>query len=295
MPPGTESSDVDVSVIVIGHNVVEEILEALDSIEQHSDSLKLQTIVVDNGSTDGTHAAVAERFPDVTLIRLPVNEVHAARNHGLAIARGRFVMFLDSDARLTDGAMSELVRFLEERPEFGLVGPRLVYEDGDLQYSARRYPPLLLPLLRRPPLERFFEDGPVVRRHLMMDEALDEPREVEYLIGACLVFASDAALGARIDPHTLFTEDVDWCFQVRTTGYRIAYDPNATVVHTYRRPTAQTPLSRAALQHLLGFLRLHWKWRKQRRRLIEEGREIDRRGGRLDPEPESRLDPALRS
>jgi hypothetical protein len=278
----SKENEVDVSVIVIGHNVREEILDALESIERYSGSFRLQTIVVDNGSSDGTPDAVTERFPGVTVIRLPVNEVHAARNHGLAIAVGRFVMFLDSDARLTEGAMEELVRFLEQRPEYGLVGPRLVYEDGTLQYSARRYPPLLLPLLRRPPLERFFERGAIVRRHLMMDDQLDEPREVEYLIGACLLFSADAALGARIDSRTLFTEDVDWCFQIRTTGHRIAYDPRATVIHTYRRPTAQSPLSLAAMQHLLFFVFLQWKWRRERRRLIREGREIDRRQGRLD-------------
>jgi N-acetylglucosaminyl-diphospho-decaprenol L-rhamnosyltransferase len=277
-----DKNEVDVSVIVIGHDVCDEILEAVESIERHGNAFSLQTIVVDNGSTDGTPEAVAERFPGAVVIRLPVNEVHAARNHGLAIARGRFVMFLDSDARLTEGALEELIGFLEERPQFGMVGPRLVYEDGDLQYSARRYPPLLLPLLRRPPLKGLFERGPIVRRHLMMDDRLDEPREVEYLIGACLLFSEEAALGARIDPRTLFTEDVDWCFQIRTTGFRIAYDPEATVIHTYRRPTARSPVSRAALQHLLGFLRLHWKWRRQRRRLIREGREIDLRQGQLD-------------
>jgi hypothetical protein len=277
-----DQNEVDVSVIVIGHDVRDEILEAVESIERYGNAFSLQTIVVDNGSTDGTPEAVAERFPAVVVVRLADNEVHAARNHGLAIARGRFVMFLDSDARLTEGALEELVRFLEERPQFGMVGPRLVYEGGDLQYSARRYPPLLLPLLRRPPFKWLFERGPIVRRHLMMDDRLDEPREVEYLIGACLLFSEEAALGARIDPRTLFTEDVDWCFQIRTTGFRIAYDPEATVIHTYRRPTAQSPVSKAALQHLLGFLRLHWKWRRQRRRLIREGREIDLRQGQLD-------------
>lgn len=277
-----QPNEVDVSVIVIGYNVREEMLEAVDSVQRHGNPFTVETIVIDNGSTDGTPDAVAERFPAATLIRLPVNELHAARNHGLAVARGRFVMFLDSDARLTDGAMEELVRFLEERPQFGLVGPRLVYEDGDLQYSARRYPPLMLPLLRRPPLNRLFEKGRIVRRHLMMDDRLDEPREVEYMIGACLLFSAEAGRSAKIDSRLLFTEDVDWCFQIRTAGYRIGYDPRATVIHTYRRPTAQSPLSRAALRHLWGFLRLHWKWRRQRQRLLREGQEIDRRQGRLD-------------
>jgi GT2 family glycosyltransferase len=202
----------------------------------------------------------------------------------MRIARGRYVMFLDSDARLTDGALEELVGFLDERPEFGMVGPRLLYEDGELQYSARRYPPLNLPLLRRPPMKRFFEHTRTVRRHLMMDVPLREPREVEYMIGACLLFSKEAARKAGgIDPKIFFPmEDVDWCFRIRRAGYRIAYDPRATVVHTYRRQSAQSPFSRGALRHLVGFVRLHWKWRRERRRFLEEGEEIDRRQGRLD-------------
>jgi GT2 family glycosyltransferase len=275
-------SGVDVSVIVIGQNVREEIVEALESIQ--GDPLTVETIFVDNASGDGTPDLVAERFPTVTVIRLPVNAQGAARNHALRIAQGRFVMFLDSDARLTDGALQELVRFLEEQPRFGLVGPRLLYEDGGLQYSARRYPPLNLPLLRRPPLDRLFEHTWAVRRHLMMDVSLREPREVEYIIGACALFRAEAGRGSgQIDPRILFPmEDVDWCFQIRTAGYRIGYDPRATAIHTYRRATARSPLSRAALRHFLGFVRLHWKWRGERRRLLREGQEIDRRQGRLD-------------
>jgi len=261
--------------------VREEIAEALDSIR--GDPLTVETIFVDNASTDGTPDLVAERFPDIKLIRLSANEQGAARNHAMRIVRGRLVMFLDSDARLTDGALQELVRFLEEHPRFGLVGPRLVYDDGRLQYSARRYPPFNLPLLRRPPLERFFEHTWAVRRHLMMDVPLREPREVEYMIGACVLFRAEVGRHAgRIDPRILFPmEDVDWCFQIRAAGYRIAYDPQATAIHSYRRATAQRPLSRAALRHLWGFIRLHWKWRGQRRRLLREGKEIDRRQGRL--------------
>jgi len=123
-----------------------------------------------------------------------------------------------------------------------------------------------------------------VRRHLMMDVPLRDPREVEYLIGACVLFRAEAGRRVgEIDPRILFPmEDVDWCFGIRTAGYRIAYDPRATAIHGYRRATAQSPFSRAALRHLLGFVRLHWKWRGERRRLLREGQEMDRRQGRLD-------------
>ncbi len=276
---------VDVSVITIGHDVRDEILAAVESVAEHHGELDVETFVVDNASTDGTAEAVAERFPDVEVVRLAENERGAARNHALRRARGRYVMFIDSDARLTPGALEELVSFLEAHPDVGLVGPRLEYPDGGLQYSARRFPPLLLPFLRRPPLGRWFEDGSVVRRHLMMDDPLDRPREVEYVISACVLFPASVQRGnAEIDPRILFPmEDIDFCLQLRRAGYRIAYHPRAVAIHSYRRTTAQQPVSSDALKHLLGFLRLHWKWRGLRGRLKAEGRHIDRRQGALAP------------
>jgi GT2 family glycosyltransferase len=278
----TGTSPIDVSVIVIGHNVRDEVHTALKSIEENRGELAVETILVDNGSTDGTAESVAEAFPRAQVIRLGSNEAGAGRNHGLRIARGRYRMFLDSDAQLTSGTLDELVRFLDEHPEVGLVGPRVVYPDGSIQYTARRHPPLLLPLLRRPPFSRFFEDGRRVRRYLMMDSDLDHAREVEYVISACALFSAEAQRAAgEIDPWILFPwEDADYCLQIRAAGYKIAYNPTATAIHTYRRITAKKPLSAASLRHLVGFVRLRLKWRRERRRLIEEGRLMDSREGR---------------
>jgi GT2 family glycosyltransferase len=276
-------ADPDVSVIVIAHDVRDEVLAALGSVEEHKGRLSVETILVDNGSTDATAESVAEAFPETRVIRLQRNIAFAARNDGLRIARGRYRMFLDSDALLTSGALEELVRFLRDHPEVGLVGPRLIYPDGSFQHSARRHPPLLLPLLRRPPLNRFLEERHTVRRYLMMDCDLDRARQVEHLINACVLFSAAAQGSAgEIDPRILFWDDVDWSWQIRTAGYKVAYDPDATVIHAYRRVTAQRPLSGDALRHLTGFLRLHWKWRRHRRRLIEEGRQMDLESAALD-------------
>ena len=149
----------DVSVIVIAYDVRDEVLACLESVERHAGSLDVEVILVDNGSSDGTVAAVAARFPSTEIVALATNQGIPARNHGLRRARGRTRMFLDSDALLTPGALPELVAVLDARPDAGLVGPRLVNPDGSLQLSARRYPPLMLPVLRRPPLGRFFEQG----------------------------------------------------------------------------------------------------------------------------------------
>jgi GT2 family glycosyltransferase len=270
----------DVSVIVVAHDVCDEVLNCLASVERHAAPATYELLLVDNGSTDGTAGVVAEAFPQAQVILLDRNVGVAARNEGLRRARGRTRMFLDSDAILTPGALAELVGYLDANPGVGLVGPRLVYEDGTLQLSARRYPPLFTPLMRRPPLDRFFEDSDSIRRHLMADEPHDRTREVEYVLGACQLFTERAqAVAGEIDRIFFGPDDADWCFRIRSAGLAIVYHPGATVVHAYRRTSASWPLSRMALEHLKAFGRFQWKWRGERARLVREGREMDARAG----------------
>ena len=268
----------DVSVIVIAHDVRDEVLHCFSSVYRHSAPLRVQCILVDNASRDGTAEAVAARFPDVEVIRRPTNECDPSRNHGLRAARGRYRMFLDSDAELTAGALQTLVEVLDTSPSVGLAAPRLVYPDGRLQLSTRRYPPVLLPLLRRPPLGRFFEDGPVVRHHLMTDDPHDRRRRVEYVIGACMLFRDhvQAAVG-EIDHRIWYGHaDADWCIRIRDAGYDIVYVPEAEVIHDYRRTSASRPFSLLSIRFLIAHVYFQGKWWRHRARLRAEGAEMDR-------------------
>ncbi|MEJ7784529.1 MAG: glycosyltransferase family 2 protein [Solirubrobacteraceae bacterium] len=275
MPKITERPDV--SIIVIAHDVRDEVLACLDSIERGADGLAVEVIVVDNGSRDDTSAAVRKRFPAAKVVTLLTNEGLPGRNHGLRRARGRVRMFLDSDALLTPGALSTLVADLDAHPEVGLVGPRLVYPDGSLQLSARRFPPLLLPVLRRPPLGRFFEDGRTIRRHLMADVTHERRRRVEYVLGACMAFREAAQQAAgEIDERIWFGhDDADWCFRIREAGYDVVYVPEAAVVHAYQRTSASKPVSTLALRFLLAHAYFQRKWMRRRRALVAAGRLMD--------------------
>lgn len=267
----------DVSIIVIAHAVRDEVLACLASIEEHAGDVSVESIVVDNGSSDGTVEAVRERFPGTDIVALPTNEGVPARNHGLRRARGRFRMFLDSDALLTPGALRTMVDVLENDPSVGLIGPKLIYPDGRLQLSTRRYPPLLLPILRRPPLGKYFDDGPTVRRHLMADDSHDSRRHVEYVLGACQIFRAEAqARAGEIDSHIWYgPDDADWCFAIREAGWRVLYVPDAEIIHVYRRSSVGNPLSKLALRQLFAHFYFQAKWLRRRRHLVAEGAAMD--------------------
>lgn len=269
------------SVITIGRDVRDELDRCLTSIERHAPAGS-QVLVVDNASTDGTVRWLAQEWPDVEVIALDRNLFGAARNAALGRVRAPYTMFLDSDAELTEGAADALLSALEDSPEVGLLGPRLVYADGTLQLSCRRYPPALIPLMRRPPLAPLFEHSTAVRRHLMEDIDHSLPRPVLYTLGACQVFRSELIekLG-RLDPRMGWGgEDIDWCIRVWDAGAEVRYEPNARVVHAYRRQSKAAPLSLGALRHLRSFAALQWKYRARYRELMRFCDELDRRAAR---------------
>jgi GT2 family glycosyltransferase len=266
-----------VTIVVVASSVRAELERCFASIAEHA-GMPTEVILVDNASTDDTLEWTRREHPEVEIVPLPENVGVAARDHGLRRASGRLTMFLDSDAELTAGALPAMVAALDANEDWGLIGPRLVGVDGELQLSCRRYPPLALPLLRRPPLGRFFEDRATVRRHLMADDDHSVTRPVLYVLGACQLFRTSLArtAGPFDDRVFLGWDDADWCFRIRDAGGEIIYFPEATVVHAYRRLTAQRPVSGAALKQLGAHFYFQRKYFPRRRELRRLERDLDR-------------------
>jgi N-acetylglucosaminyl-diphospho-decaprenol L-rhamnosyltransferase len=274
-------SDPRVTIVIVAHSERAELERCLGSIRDYA-RMPVQIVLIDNASTDDTVAWAREDHPEVEIVELEKNIGVAARQYGLGRARAPLTMFLDSDAALTAGALPAMVAALDQHPDWGLIGPRLVGDDGRLQLSSRRFPPLSLPLARRPPLSRWLEDSRLVRRHLMADVDHDLVRPVLYVLGACQIFRTElaGAAGPFADWIFLGPDDADWCFRLRDAGGEVVYFPEATVVHTYRRRTAVSPLSRTALRQLLAFAAFQWRYRKRRREMLELQEALDRRPAR---------------
>lgn len=261
---------------MIARDVRSELERCFASIDEHA-GVPVEVILVDNASSDGTREWVKSVHPEVVLIEAPTNLGDAARELALEQARGETVMFLDSDTALKPGALPSMLAALERNPDWGMIGPRLVYDDGSLQPSCRRFPPLILPLLRRPPLGWVFRDSRTVRHHLMLDFDHERARPVQYVIGACQLFRASLARAAGSYDTKIFwgPSDIDWCIRVRDAGGEVVYFPEATVVHSYRRTTSRKPTSWLALRHLRAFYYFQWKYRHRRRELIRLERELD--------------------
>lgn len=229
----------EVSVVILSWNEREQLERCLGALEQHPPNRPMEVIVIDQGSGDGTLEMLAERFPDVVCVANDTNRgVPAGRNQGMALASGRYLVMLDSDAYVTDGALETLARHLDEETDVGLVGPRLENTDGSLQLSCRRFPTPMAMVANR--VARL-EDHPSRIRHLMIGEPHDRLMAVEYVLGATMFFrrAAAEAVGRFVESFQFGYEDADWALGMWSAGWRVDYLPAARVVHDYRRRAAK--------------------------------------------------------
>jgi GT2 family glycosyltransferase len=257
-----------VSIIVVTWRDRDRVLECLQSIGEHV-AVPHEVIVVDDGSGDGTPAAVRERFPAAVMVARPTNGgLVAGRNDGLKLAGGRYVLMLDSDTRVRPGAVETLATVLDENPQVGLVGPKLIGENGELQLSCRRWPPFLIPFIRRGPYPKLIDDDPPVhRRHLMKDFDHAARRPVVWVSGAAQMWRRELAdrLGAydrRISSYG--GEDLDWCLRVWAAGLEVQYEPAAEIVHAWQAVTRQNLYSRKSFRALADWYYIQAKHRRLR-------------------------------
>jgi N-acetylglucosaminyl-diphospho-decaprenol L-rhamnosyltransferase len=221
------SAETDVAVVVVTYDSLPWIEQCLESVRG------VPTVVVDNGSSDATVAFVRDRFPEVRLIESENRGLAAGWNIGLRGTDSRYVLFLNADAWLVGDALSRLVEAGDERPRAAVVGPRLSNTDGTLQRSVRGFPTLW-----RLATEYFF-----LRKLAPRTAALnafyaggfghDEVREVEVVMGSCMLVRRDAVREAGVldEDFFIFSEETDWCYRFREAGWQVVFFPGAECVH----------------------------------------------------------------
>lgn len=253
----------EVSVVIVSYNSRAVLDPCLQSLKKQNVFDDTEVIVVDNASSDGSPTMVRERHPWVKLIAGRKN-VGFSRgvNIGIREARGEYFLILNPDTVVRPDSIERLLEFMKRTPSAGIVGPKLVYNDGTLQYSCRRFYTWKVLVLRRTILGKILKNSAAVADHMMLDFDHESTREVDWILGACLLVRRRAveSVGLLDERFFLYFEDVDWCYRMRQKGWKVFYHPEAVVTHSYARESAQSVINRSVIAHLASLIRYYDKW-----------------------------------
>jgi GT2 family glycosyltransferase len=239
--------EVDLSIVIVAWNVRDLVLDCLESIREVKLGISYEVIVVDNGSADGTVAAVSENYPDTRVLALPRNiGFGAGNNRGLEVMRGRHAVLLNSDTIVLPGGLEACVEFLDAHPEVGVAGPQLLNPDRSKQNCIHNSPTLVSELFGQSLLRRLFP-----RRYPSKRIEYREPLEVEAVLGACLFVRREVTLrvGLIDEDYFFFLEETDWCHRIRAAGWKVFHLPGAHVVHLYGESTKKKVPLRTRIEY----------------------------------------------
>lgn len=230
-PESVHEDSIDLSIIIVAWNVKEMMDRCLTCLRKSKDTLNKQILFVDNASTDGTSEHVQAHFPEVEIIHSPVNlGFIRANNLAYEKAKGKYILMLNSDAFVFEETLQKTVAFMEATPEAGVLGTRLIGEDGVLQPSARCFPTPFKLFLRELGLDGKFPGvGPLDDLNCKHDSI----RECDWVVGCFLLARKSAVdrLGFFLrDDYFLYNDDNDLCLRVKRDGWKIFFYPT-DVIH----------------------------------------------------------------
>lgn len=232
-----------VSCIIVSFNVRELLKDCLESLRVEREHLSIEIVIVDNASSDGSPEMLSELGKEDSDLRIVLNAENvgfaAACNQGADLAEGDILIFLNPDTIVPAGTTKGMLDFIAADPDVGIVGPRIEYPDGSLQFSCGEELDLRYSFFEAFRLwtvsPRLFGGGRYMSwRH-------DEVRDVGWVSGGCLMIRRTLfrELHGFDETFFLYTEDMDLCLRAKRMGRRVVYWPNARILHSEAKSAVQ--------------------------------------------------------
>ena len=250
------------SVVILTWNSIKHISDCFISLLSELSDIEHEIIVIDNGSTDGSVELIEKICPYANIIKNTKNlGVAPARNQGIRVSKGEFILILDIDTQLQKDSIKTLIAYMKENIGVGLCAPRLNYSNGDVQLSCRRFPLIHTKLLRRINTEWAQE---ILKREYYDSILLSgsKPLTVDYAIGACQCIRKKAIEEIGVLDEKIFygPEDVDFCLRLWLKGWSVVFVPLAQVIHLEQRITKKF-FSKITFKHVQGLFYFFLKHR----------------------------------
>jgi len=221
------------SIIIVNYNSGEELIVCIKSIIRYLTNVSYEIIVVDNNSTDNSRELLKEFSAEIKTIILETNTGYAiANNYGMEQCKGEYILLLNPDTYLNNNSIKQMIVFLDNKPEVGVVGPLLTDQNGKSQLPSSNFPDLKQQILYM--LNFKFLLNRIARSYEQRKALkLKIPFEVDWISGACFMLKRTIyeSVGGLDEGFFLYAEDVDWCIRIKDSGWKIYCYPSTEVVH----------------------------------------------------------------
>ncbi len=250
------------SIILVNWKTPDLTRNALASIYKETGGFNFEIIVVDNNSQDGSVEMIKREFPQVVLITNTDNlGFGKANNQALKIAKGDYIMFLNTDVVVLEGALNKLVHYLDQHQDVMMVGPRLLNKDLTFQHACRRrLPNPINSFFHLFGLTKIFKNSKLVNEYKQYDLSPDITGPAEALSGAAMMFRRRVyeEIGGFDERFFFYGEDLDFCKRVLDQGWKTVYVSEANIIHFGGQSSAKR-----RTQSLHNFYQAMWLYYKK--------------------------------
>jgi hypothetical protein len=254
-----------VAIIIVNYNLTQNIRNLLKSIKQYIVDIDFEIIVVDNNSPDQSIEKLITEFPDVKFEFLKTNYGFGYGNNvGASKTSAKYLLLLNPDTILVNNLVKELFSFAETHPDFGVIGPKMLYPDGSFQLSSAKFPNLKQELAFA--IGLLFPIVSFIARFKNLVYPISY-YNVDFVFGSCMFIKKEVfdQVGGFDEDYFLLTEETDLCYKIKMeTDYRIIYWNNAKIIHLKSQITGKDKFKRLELSYeskLKFFIKRYSKFR----------------------------------
>jgi len=253
----------DVSIIIVNWNTKDLLQHCLASIYEQTVNIDYEIIVVDNCSEDGSAEMVKSEFKQVILIQNKENRgFAAANNQAIAIAKGRYILLLNSDTIVLDKAIEKTISFADAHPQSGVIGCRVLNPDGSMQPTCFMFPSILNMMLESTYLYKIFPKNRFFGRQQMTWWDRNNVRCVEVVTGCFMLVRREAIeqVGVMDEHFFIYGEETDWCYRFKKNGWKVMFTPIGQIIHYVGQSTSKIPVAMIIQLRLslLKFIKKHY-------------------------------------
>ena len=245
------------SLIIVTNNHQQYIDQSIASHVPEDTKDGGEVILIDNLSDDDS-VTIASKYPSVNvLVNTSRRGFSANNNDGMSRAKGQYILLLNPDTEVRPGALRELISFMDTHLDVGMCGAQLLFPDGTIQPSPRRFPTFGSFIARRSPVRKFLQSSTLNERHLMAGADHSKVLSVDWLLGACMFIRREVleTVGPLDEGFYLYVEDIDWAKRIHQANWKICYIPQAKIIHHHLAISDKRLISSYTWLHLKSMVR----------------------------------------